>query len=128
MESVQRISLVEVGQRAHRQRSWLTTAACGCIISRLPTDALRAHGRDRAAGLLEEAERTESTSRKPSSDLEAQAAAQARATLVKQVLGVFSTDELTAELERRDQAEHDLLNQEGQGDAMINLKADWGVP
>lgn len=89
---------------------------------------LREHGRDRAAGLLEDASTVEGGNRqKRPSDLEAQAAAYGRAALVKQVLNVFSTEELRAELERRDQADHDQLDREGREDAMADLKADLGV-
>ena len=74
-------------------------------------DAVRAAGRERAAGLLEEANAAESSPRyKPSSDLEAQAAAYGRAGLSRQVLSIFSTEELREEIERRDRAEHDELD------------------
>lgn len=70
-------------------------------------DTLRAHDRGRAAALLEEA----NASSDPTeflSDKEAQAAASGRAALTQQILAVFSTEDLEAEVKRRrwaDQAE-----------------------
>lgn len=63
-------------------------------------DTLRAHGRDRAAALLEEA----GTSQDPAvfpSDREAQAAVAGRAALTQQILSVFSIEDLEAEVQRR---------------------------
>lgn len=92
-------------------------------------DAVRAAGRARAADLLEEANEAESSPRyRPSSELEAQAAAYGRSGLTRQVLSIFSAEELREELERRDRAEHDELDAEGDRDALMDLRADWGVP
>ena len=62
------------------------------------------------------------------SDEAAMAAAAARVSLARQVLAVFSTEDLRDELDRRDRAEHDALDREGRDDAIADLKADWGVP
>ncbi len=91
-------------------------------------EALRSHGRDRAAGLLEEANATEGAHQKPQSDREAQAAAYARAALVKQVLAVFSTEELRAELERRDRGDHEQIRRETEAELLADLRADAGQP
>lgn len=47
-----------------------------------------------------------------SSDAEAQATAAGTASLARRILSVFSTEELRAELERRDRAEHDQIGRE----------------
>lgn len=92
-------------------------------------DVLRRHGRDRAAGLLAEVNEADGgTRQRLPSDLEAQAAAHGRSALAKQVLDIFSTEELRDELERRDRADHDQLDQEGRDDAAADLRADLGVP
>lgn len=58
--------------------------------------ALREVGRDRAAELMLEAADTVALA-----DLDTKAAIAGRAALARQVLGVFSTDELRAEIARR---------------------------
>lgn len=72
-------------------------------------DTLRRHGRDRAADLLAEVEAT-GQSLSFDSDREAQAVVHGRSVLAKQILAVFSTEELEAEAQRRrwaDQMDHD---------------------
>ncbi|GAA1771831.1 helix-turn-helix transcriptional regulator [Nostocoides vanveenii] len=73
-------------------------------ILRVSSADLRAHGRDRAADLLDEV-----GSDQPAPvferDLEAQAAAAGRAALARQVLAAFSTEDLRAELARRESAD-----------------------
>lgn len=89
---------------------------------------LRALGRGRAADLLEEASLAGSEPTATfASELEAQAAVVGRAALARQVLSAFSVEELRAELERRERAEHDELDREGRDDAAADLKADLGV-
>lgn len=75
-------------------------------ILRVSSDDLRAHGRDRAADLLDEVEASQENTPTFASDLEAQAAAAGRAALARQVLAAFSTEDLRAEILRRD-APHD---------------------
>lgn len=70
-------------------------------VLRIHPEALRAYERDRAAELLEEAS-SETQEARFSSDLEAQAAVVGRAALARQVLAAFSTDELRAEIARRE--------------------------
>lgn len=97
-------------------------------VLRIHPDALRASDRGRAADLLAEASGADDEPAATfASDLEAQAAVAGRAALARQVLAVFSTEELRAELERRDRAEHEALDREGRGDAAADLKADLGV-
>lgn len=93
-------------------------------------DVLRSNGRPRAAELLAEATsgRADATKATFASDLEAKAAAAGRAALARQVLAVFSTEDLRDELERRDRLEHDQLDQEGRDDAAADLRADLGIP
>lgn len=74
-------------------------------VLRLGPQALRAVGRDRAADLIEEAQATDAEPASFASDAEARAAATARAALVRQVLAAFTTEELRAELGRRDRVE-----------------------
>lgn len=90
-------------------------------------EALRAHGRMRAAALLEEA-MAEGAERKPESDKEAQAAASARTALAKQVLRAFSTEELRAELERREDTEHEQFQRETEAELLGELRAEQGQP
>ncbi|GAB3616586.1 hypothetical protein GCM10027416_11430 [Okibacterium endophyticum] len=79
---------------------------------------LRELGRDRAAQLLEEADPPVPVEKPVSlSERESQAAVAARAAVVRQMLSIFSTEELRAELDRRDRAEHDEINREGIRDA-----------
>ena len=67
----------------------------------IDSEALRAYERDRAAELLEEAG-VETSQTEFSSDLEAQAAVAGRAALTRQILAAFSTEELRAEINRRE--------------------------
>ncbi len=90
-------------------------------------DVLRAHDRARAAELLAEAI-AEGQRPAVSSEVNAQAAVAARAVLVRQVLAVFSTDELHSELERREREYNEALDQEVWHDAAADLRADLGVP
>jgi transcriptional regulator with XRE-family HTH domain len=91
-------------------------------VLRIHPDALRSHGRGRAADLLAEASNAEDEPTATfSSDLEAQSAVAGRAALARQVLALFSTEELRSELERRDQTEHDELDVEGRDDAAPDL-------
>lgn len=84
---------------------------------------LRNLDRDRAADLLAEAGEAGA---KPSfaADEEAQAAVAARSALTRQILAVFSTEELRAELLRRDQLEQDEENREANKDHWDTLQAD----
>lgn len=64
-------------------------------------DILREHGRERAADLLVEALAVDGSVVTFSTDLNAQAAVVGRQALARQVLAVFSTEELRAEVDRR---------------------------
>lgn len=77
----------------------ITLVKLGSVLG-LDPDVLRQLGRDRAADLLAEANTTGPRSAVPS-EQEAMAAAAARTALTIQVLAAFSSDELTAELRRR---------------------------
>lgn len=96
-------------------------------------DQLRSYDRSRAAQLLEEAHRASNTVAVPSERdaqevaAREQASAAGRAALAQQILTTFSTEELHEELQRRERAEHDKLDQEGIDDAAADLKADLGV-
>lgn len=72
-------------------------------VLRIHPDVLRAHGRERAAGLLAEVTDEDSTTAVPS-DLDAQSAVAGRQALAKQILAVFSTEELRAEIARREKS------------------------
>lgn len=63
----------------------------------IPPQTLRAVGRGRAADLIDHAEATV-----PNTDLSAEAAIAGRTGLARQVLSVFSTDELHNEIRRRE--------------------------
>lgn len=66
---------------------------------------LRAVGREDAAQLLEETPTYQLPT--PATALaDVEAATSARQTVIRQVLGVFSTDELLAEVSRREEVEH----------------------
>lgn len=82
---------------------------------RIRPDALRANGRESAAEMLEEAvaaaEDTRPRAVSPA-DAETQAVVAGRTALVRQVLAVFSTEELRDELERRERAQHDAIHQQ----------------
>lgn len=87
-----------------------------------PAD-VRAAGRDRAADLMTEALG------------EHELPADAPASLAQRVLAAFSTEELRAELARRERlqeqenaAEHEAWRQEGIDDAAAELRMDWGQP
>lgn len=82
---------------------------------RIRPDVLRAHGRERAAGLLEAVAAAEDAPPPAASpaDAEAQVAPSAgRTALARQVLAAFSTEELHDELERRERAQHDAIHQQ----------------
>lgn len=93
---------------------------------RIHPDVLRAHDRGRAADLLAEvvAETPRATF---ASDAEAQAAVAGRSALVRQMLALFSVDELRAELESRERAEHHEIDREAKAELIADLKADLGV-
>jgi transcriptional regulator with XRE-family HTH domain len=96
-------------------------------VLRIHPEILRAHDRRRAAELLAEA--SEASSVTPiASDLDAQAVAAGRSALARQVLALFAAEELRAELERRDRAEHDALDREAWDDVAETLRSDqWPV-
>lgn len=97
-------------------------------VLRIRPDVLRTYDRARAADLLTETSSAEDErSSGFSSNLETQAAATGRAGLTRQILGLFSTEELRSELERRERAEHDEFDRDGKADAAADLKADLGV-
>lgn len=82
-------------------------------VLRVAPDALREVGRTRAAELLEWALREQAeTPTTFASDQEAQAALAGRAALARQVLALFSTAELRAELERRGDLDREELERE----------------
>lgn len=83
-------------------------------------EALRANGRERAADVLAQAPEPAVLP----SDLDAQAVATGRQALARQVLAVFSTEELRAEVSRRDRAEHQEMDQEARQDLTESLRAD----
>lgn len=83
-------------------------------------DALRANGRERAADVLEAAPQPDALP----SDVAAQAVATGRQGLARQVLSVFSTEELRAEVSRRDRAEHEEMDQEARQDLTDGLRID----
>lgn len=84
----------------------------------ISSQTLAAVGRGRAASMLDEAETT------PPADLDTSAAIAGRLSLARQILAQFSTEELRAELERRDQAEHDELDREAIDDIAEDLKTE----
>lgn len=90
-----------------------TVAKLAAVLG-LGPDTLIGVGRSRAASILAEGQGT-TASTEP--DLNSVAAIAGRQTLARQILAIFSTEELRAELERRERAEHDALNKEGQDDA-----------
>ncbi|MGG5172435.1 helix-turn-helix domain-containing protein [Pseudarthrobacter sp. J1738] len=88
-------------------------------------DVLRVHDRSRAADLLIEASRVQPPQEVSfASEREAKAAVAGRSVLVRQILGLFSADELREELERRDQVEHELLKREAEKDISETLMTD----
>lgn len=92
---------------------------------RIHPDVLRAHDRARAADLLVEASRVEPGQEVSfASEQEAQAAVAARSVLARQILAVFSDEELRAELERRDRSEHSLMNRQAEADIAETLTTD----
>lgn len=94
-------------------------------ILRIHPDVLRALDRARAADLLVESSRVETGQGVSfASEQEAQAAAAARSVLARQVLAVFSDDELRAELERRERREHDLMNRQAEADIAETLTTE----
>ena len=80
--------------------------------------SLSAVGRERAAELIKGVETD------PPPDLDTAAAIAGRLSLARQVLGLFSTEELRSELERRDRAEHEEVDQQIIDDAAEDLDAD----
>lgn len=96
-------------------------------VLRIHPEVLRAHDRDRAAELLAEA--TDASAVSPiASDLDAQAVAAGRSALARQVLALFAAEELRAELERRDRAEHNAIDREAWDDVADTLRSDqWPV-
>lgn len=71
-------------------------------VLRIDPQALRAVGRDRAADLLQEAMQAgDLPTAASAADLDAQAAVAGRMALVKQILAVFSAEELRGEIARR---------------------------
>lgn len=78
-----------------------TLVKVGSVL-RLDAQALRDVGRERAAGLLEEALNADDLPvARSSSDEIALAAVAGRRSLAKQILSIFSIDELRSEIERR---------------------------
>lgn len=80
----------------------------------LSAETLIGIGRSRAAAILAEGQ---GTTKSAGPDLNSVAAIAGRQSIVRQMLAIFSTEELRAELERRDRGDHDQLDQEGRDDA-----------
>ncbi|BCT74208.1 hypothetical protein SCMU_00500 [Sinomonas cyclohexanicum] len=92
---------------------------------RIHPDVLRAHDRPRAADLLVEASRVEAGQDVSfASEQEARVAVAARSVLARQILAVFSDEELRAELERRDRIEHNLMKRESEVDLAETLTTE----
>lgn len=92
---------------------------------RIHPDVLRVNDRPRAADLLVEASRVEAGQEVSfASEREAQAAVAGRSVLARQVLAVFSDEELRAELERRDRSESILMRRQGEADIAETLMTD----
>lgn len=92
---------------------------------RIHPDVLRVHDRARAADLLVEASRVEAGQEVSfASEREAQAAVAGRSVLARQVLAVFSDDELRAELERRDHSENIRMHRQEEADLADTLATD----
>lgn len=72
-------------------------------ILKIRPDTLREYNRERAADLLEEVTDEGSTAVAPS-DLDAQATVAGRQALARQIFAVFSTEELRAEIARREKS------------------------
>lgn len=87
------------------------TVAKLAAVLRISPETLQGIGRSRAAAILAEAEGL-TASTKP--DLNSVAAIAGRRSIVEQMLAIFSTEELRAELERRDD---EAAKQEGIDDA-----------
>ena len=89
-----------------------TLVKVGSVL-RIDPQMLRAVGRDRAADLLAEAMQAgDMPTAASASDLNAQAAVAGRTALAKQILAAFSTEELRAEIARRQQ--HDEASDDEQ--------------
>ncbi|MDE0546263.1 helix-turn-helix transcriptional regulator [Microbacterium sp. C7(2022)] len=92
-------------------------------VLRIHPEVLRAHDRQRASELLAEASEASAVSPIPS-DLNAQAVVTGRSALARQVLALFAAEELRAELERRDRAEHESIDREAWDDVADTLRTD----
>lgn len=89
----------------------------------LTPEFLRGVDRDRAADLLAKADEVGA---RPNFEVEqgAQAAVAARGALIRQILAVFSTEELRAELERRDRSEEEEERRENNKDLWDTLRTE----
>lgn len=90
-----------------------TVAKLSAVLGISP-ETLIGVGRSRAAAILAEGQ---GTTQGAVPDLNSVAAIAGRQSVTRQVLAIFSTEELRAELERRDRADHDALDEEGRDDA-----------
>lgn len=89
-----------------------TLVKVGSVL-RIDPQALREVGRDRAADLLQEAMQAgDLPTAASAADLDAQAAVAGRMALTKQILAVFSTEELRGEIARRQKG--DEVNEDEQ--------------
>lgn len=101
-----------------------TLVKVGSVL-RLDPAALRAVGRERAAGLLEEARSADDAPvARSSADLDAVAAVAGRMALAKQIFSLFSTDELRAEIERRDRADDEREDARTRKELADDLRAE----
>lgn len=81
-------------------------------VLRVSPEALREHGRGRAAELLEEALQDDpDPAAGPDGETRAAAASAGRTALARQVLAAFTVEELREELTRRTEGEHEALDQ-----------------
>lgn len=89
----------------------------------LTPEFLRHFDRDRAADLLAEAGEPSTRPAFPA-EQDAQVAVAARSVLTRQILSVFSTEELRAELERRDQSEQEAERRENDRELWDTLRTE----
>lgn len=126
--SVATVNIVLSGVRYRGGQPHVSVPPDGTLVKiaavlRVQPGDLRVVGRERAADLLEQA--LDAGSAKTftlTSDLNAQAVAAGRQALARQVLAVFSTEELRAEADRRDADDDAAQEREDQADLLDDLR------
>lgn len=126
--SVGTITIVLSGVRYRAGKPHVSIPPDGTLVKvasvlRVQPAALRDAGRERAADLLAQAIDAGSVeSFVLASDLDAQAVAAGRQALARQVLAVFSTEELRAEVQRRDAEDEASQERDDQADLLDDLR------